>query len=160
QEVVAEMRSLTSKPFAVNLWLSTEDSGARSSDERAFARSLAPLAKHLEELGAPLPIYKPFSPAPLFQDQIRALLDARVPVISFIFGIPPKEILQECKAKGIATIAAATTPDEAIALCDGGVDAIAASGFEAGGHRGSFLRTAEDSLTGTLALVPQVVDLV
>ena len=33
-----------------------------------------------------------------------------------------------------------------------------ASGFEAGGHRGSFLRDAEDSLTGTLSLVPQVVD--
>jgi nitronate monooxygenase len=40
------------------------------------------------------------------------------------------------------------------------VDAIAASGFEAGGHRGSFLRAAEDSLTGTLSLVPQIVDIV
>jgi nitronate monooxygenase len=36
------------------------------------------------------------------------------------------------------------------------VDAIVASGFEAGGHRGSFLRAAEDSLTGTLSLVPQI----
>src|SRR6266581_1525117 len=35
-----------------------------------------------------------------------------------------------------------------------------ASGFEAGGHRGSFLRAAEDSLTGTLSLVPQIVDIV
>jgi nitronate monooxygenase len=41
-----------------------------------------------------------------------------------------------------------------------GVDAIVASGFEAGGHRGSFLRRAEDSLTGTVSLVPQVVDIV
>ena len=40
------------------------------------------------------------------------------------------------------------------------MDAIAASGFEAGGHRGSFLRAAEDSLTGTMSLVPQVVDAV
>jgi nitronate monooxygenase len=37
---------------------------------------------------------------------------------------------------------------------------IAASGFEAGGHRGSFLQSSEDSLTGTMALVPQVVDAV
>src|SRR5258705_2320724 len=29
--------------------------------------------------------------------------------------------------------------------------------FEAGGHRGSFLRAAEDSLTGTFSLVPQIV---
>ena len=54
----------------------------------------------------------------------------------------------------------ATTPDEAAALQEAGVNAIAASGFEAGGHRGSFLRAAEDSLTGTLSLVPQVVDIV
>jgi nitronate monooxygenase len=36
----------------------------------------------------------------------------------------------------------------------------AVSGFEAGGHRGSFLRPTEDSLTGTNSLVPQVVDTV
>ena len=88
------------------------------------------------------------------------LLDANVPVFSFIFGIPPKEILEECRGKGIVTIGAATTPDEAAALQEAGVDAIAASGFEAGGHRGSFLRPAEDSLTGTLSLVPQIVDIV
>jgi len=40
------------------------------------------------------------------------------------------------------------------------VDVIAASGFEAGGHRGSFLQPSEDSLTGAMALVPQVVDAV
>src|SRR6185437_10473247 len=45
-------------------------------------------------------------------------------------------------------------------LEEAGVDAIAASGYEAGGHRGSFLRSAEDSLTGTLSLVPQIVDAV
>ena len=83
-----------------------------------------------------------------------------VPVFSFIFGIPPRDILEECRAKGIVTIGTATTPDEAAALEEAGVDAIVASGFEAGGHRGSFLRPAEDSLTGTLSLVPQVVDLV
>jgi nitronate monooxygenase len=88
------------------------------------------------------------------------LLDAKVPVFSFIFGIPPGEILEECRAKGIVTIGTATTPDEAVALEVAGVDAIVASGFEAGGHRGSFLRPAEDSLMGTLSLVPQVVDAV
>jgi nitronate monooxygenase len=87
-------------------------------------------------------------------------LDANVPVFSFIFGIPGREILDECRAKGIVTIGTATTPEEAVALEQAGVDAIVASGFEAGGHRGSFLRSAEDSLTGTVALVPQVVDAV
>jgi nitronate monooxygenase len=159
KEVIAEIRSLTSKPFAMNLWVSMEDEGARASDENAFNRSLAPLAVHLAALGAPRPAYKPYSPT-RFEDQTRVLLDASIPAFSFIFGIPPREILEECRAKRIVTIGTATTPDEAAALQEAGVDAIAASGFEAGGHRGSFLRAAEDSLTGTLSLVPQVVDIV
>jgi nitronate monooxygenase len=60
----------------------------------------------------------------------------------------------------VVTIGAATTPDEAIALENAGVEMIVATGFEAGGHRVSFLRPAEQSLTGTLSLVPQVVDAV
>jgi nitronate monooxygenase len=41
-----------------------------------------------------------------------------------------------------------------------GVDAVVASGFEVGGHRGSFLRSSEDSLTSTISLTPQVADAV
>src|SRR6266513_453466 len=159
KEVIGQIRSLTSRPFAMNLWVSMEDEGARTSDAAAFNRSLAPLAGHLAALGAPRPAYEPYSPM-RFEDQARVLLDANVPVFSFIFGIPPREIFEECRTKGIVTIGAATTPDEAVALQEAGVDAIVASGFEAGGHRGSFLRSAEDSLTGTLSLVPQIVDIV
>jgi len=159
EDAIAQIRALTSKPFAMNLWVSMDDDGARTSDEGAFNRSLAPLAGHLDALGAPRPTYKPYSPA-RFEDQARVLLDAKVPVFSFTFGIPPREIMEECRASDIVTIGTATTADEAAALEEAGVDAIAASGYEAGGHRGSFLRSAEDSLTGTLSLVPQIVDAV
>ena len=159
QDVIGEIRSLTSKPFAMNLWVSMEDDGARASDEAAFRQSLAPLAPHLAELGVEMPPYKPYSPV-RFEDQARVLIDARVPVFSFIVGIPPREILDKCRAKSIITIGTATTPDEAIALEEAGVDAIVASGFEAGGHRGSFLRPADESLMGTFSLVPQVADAV
>jgi nitronate monooxygenase len=159
KDVIAEIRSLTSKPFAMNLWVSMEDEDARISDENAFNRSLAPLAVHIAALRAPRPTYKPYSPI-RFEDQARVLLDANVPVFSFIYGIPPQEILEECRAKHIVTIGTATTPDEAAALQEVGVDAIVASGFEAGGHRGSFLQSAEDSLTGTFSLVPQIADVV
>ena len=135
KEVIAQIRSLTSKPFAMNLWVSMEDEGARTSDENAFNRSLAPLAVHLAALGASRPTYKPYSPIQ-FEDQARVLPDANVPVFSFIVGIPPREIFKDCRTKGIITIVAATTPHEAAALQEAGVDAIVASGFEAGGHRG------------------------
>jgi nitronate monooxygenase len=159
KDVITEIRSLTSKPFAMNLWVSMEDEGARTADENRFNRCLAPLVADFAALGALRPTYKPYSPK-RFEDQARVLLDANVPAFSFIYGIPAREILEECRAKGIVTMGVATTPDEAAALQEAGVNAIAASGFEAGGHRGSFLRPAEDSLTGTLSLVPQVVDTV
>ena len=159
KDVIAELRSMTDKPFAMNLWVSMEDEGARSSDEAAFKRSLTTLAPLIQSLGGSLPSYTPYAPMN-FQEQARVLIDAKVPAFSFIYGIPPKEILDECRAKGIVIIGTATTPDEAIELQKADVDLIVASGFEAGGHRGSFLRPSEDSLTGTFSLVPQVADLV
>jgi nitronate monooxygenase len=158
-EVVAEIRSLTSKPFAMNLWVSMEDEGAATSDAEAFERALSHLAPHLEALGASKPQFSPHKPL-CFEDQVRVLLDTKVPAFSFIYGIPPNEILEECHRVGILTIGTATTRDEAVALQQAGVDVVVASGFEAGGHRGSFLRSPEDSLTGTMSLIPQVADAV
>src|SRR5882724_7670038 len=123
KDVIGEIRSLTSKPFSMNLWVSMEDEGARSSDDNAFNRSLAPLAVHIAALGAPRPEYKPYSWI-RFEDQARVLLDEKVPVFSFIYGIPPQEILDECRAKHIVTIGTATTPEEGAALQDAGVDAV------------------------------------
>src|ERR1700709_922807 len=46
-EVIAKIRSLTSQPFAINLWMSMEDEGAFTSDHLAFERSLRHIAPHL-----------------------------------------------------------------------------------------------------------------
>src|SRR5258708_16271976 len=62
KDVIAEIRSLTSKPFAMNLWVSMEDEGARTPDESAFTRSLPSLAGHLPESPPPRPTSKPYSP--------------------------------------------------------------------------------------------------
>src|SRR5207302_2562096 len=131
KDVIAEIRALTSKPFAMNLWVSQEDEGARLSEESAFKRSLARITRHLSELGSPLPTYKPYSPATRFEDQARALIDAKVPVFSFIFGIPPEQIFQEYRAKNVVTMAAAATSQEAAAHEEAGVEDSVASGLEA-----------------------------
>src|SRR5215217_2161096 len=159
REVIREIRSLTSKPFATNLWVSMEDEGAFASDERAFRRSLSHISKHIEEMGGVLPSYAPYEPV-RFEDQVSVLLEENVPAFSFIYGIPPQEVLDECRRRGIALIGTATTVDEAVTLEEAGADVVVASGFEAGGHRGSFLRPSEESLVGTFSLVPQVVDAV
>lgn len=157
RDVIDEIRVLTARPFAVNLWVTMEDKGARQSTEGDFRRALVRLLPYLEELGAPLPSYKPFAPPPSFADQIRVVLDANIPVLSFVFGIPPREILDECRAKRVVTIAVATTREEAAALEQAGIGVIVASGLEGGGHRGSFLLSAEESLVETSTLVQQIV---
>jgi nitronate monooxygenase len=159
RNVIREIKALTPKPFAINLWVSMEDEGAFTSTEEAFDRSLAPLTKHIDSVGGAKPSYRPYEPI-RFEDQVQVLLDEGISAFSFIYGIPSRQILDEFRRKGTALIGTATTVDEAIALEQAGVDVIAASGFEAGGHRGSFLQPSEDSLTGTMALVPQVVDAV
>lgn len=159
RKVIREINSRTSKPFAMNLWFSMEDEGALTSTEEAFHRSLSPLTKHIESVLGAKPSYRSYEPI-RFEDQVQVLLDEGISVFSFIYGIPSKQILDEFRRQGVALIGTATTVDEAIALEQAGVDVIAASGFEAGGHRGSFLQPSEDSLTGTMALVPQVVDAV
>ena len=97
---------------------------------------------------------------PYYEEQIETVLELRPPVFSFVFGVPSADVLERCRSAGIATLGAATTAAEAKLLADAGVDMIVASGFEAGGHRVSFLQEPEDCLTGTMALIPQVVDTV
>jgi len=156
---VAEIRALTGEPFAVNLWVSTADARAEDVSRADYDAALTVLAPWFRELGIEPP---PFALAadPAFDDQVDALLDARPPIVSFIFGVPPPAILDRCRTLGIRTIATATTVAEARALDAAGVDAIVATGAEAGGHRPSFLAPAELSLTSTFALVPQVADAV
>jgi nitronate monooxygenase len=158
-EIVSEIRKLTAAPFAVNLWVSTEDDAAKGLSREHYEAALRPLAPLFDELGVSPPAY-PFAAAASFGDQVAALIAAQPPAVSFIFGIPSPEIVAACRAHRIVTMGVATTPQEARAVEEAGLDVVVASGFEAGGHRASFLRPAESSLTGTFALVPQVVDAV
>jgi nitronate monooxygenase len=159
REVIGEIRSLTSKPFAVNLWVSTSDREASRISRDVIEEKIRTLTRYYSELGIEPPSGIEAKPQN-FETQVRGAIDAGVPVLSFIYGIPPSEILEECRRKGIRTIGTATTPEEAVALEEAGLDVIVASGFEGGGHRGSFLQSPADSLMGSLALIPQVADAV
>ena len=81
-------------------------------------------------------------------------------MLSVVFGVPEPWLVAAARERGIRLVGTATSVAEARALDEAGVDAIVATGAEAAGHRVSFLRRAEDSLVGTFALVPQVVDAV
>jgi nitronate monooxygenase len=154
-KTAAEIRALTARPFALNLWVSDHDAGGERLDEETFARYWPLFEPYFKELG----VAKPALPSVIhhrFADQVEALLEGRPPVFSFVFGIPAPRILEACRARGIVTIGAATSIAEAQALEAAGVDLIVATGFEAGGHRPAFLAPAEESLMGTFALTQLV----
>jgi nitronate monooxygenase len=79
-------------------------------------------------------------------------------------GLPAPALLARVKAAGCRVMSSAATVEEALWLEAGGVDAIIAQGYEAGGHRGMFLATnlsnAIVSQPCTMPLVPQIVDAV
>jgi nitronate monooxygenase len=160
RKAAEDIRQRTAEPFALNLWIprAQEDPGSLSTAEPG--RALARLQPYRDELGLP-PLVE--APAPTVQDferQFEAVLEAKPAIFSFIFGLLPETMTAEARRRGIALVGVATTVDEAEALEATGADFVCASGLEAGGHRGSFLRPAEQSLTGTLSLIPQVVSAV
>jgi nitronate monooxygenase len=156
-QTVQAIRARTSRPFAVNLWVSDHDPGGRELAPADYARVARIFEPYFRERGIPLP-EPPAQYGQRFDDQIEALLAVAPPVFSFVFGVPPAAVLAECRRRDIVTVGTATSIAEARALDDAKVDLIVASGFEAGGHRPTFIGRAEESLMGTLALTPLVVD--
>jgi nitronate monooxygenase len=152
REVIKQIKSSTDKPYNINLWVSDTDAGDDIITDEQFRNVQHLFSPYFDEVGAELPA-KPLPFKSRFENQIEVILDEKPPVFSFVFGVPSADILEQCKKSGIVTVGAATTLDEAILLDSAGVDMIIASGFEAGGHRPSFLASAESSLMGTFVLV-------
>lgn len=157
EDLGVELRSLTDKPFALNLWVSDRDKKMDAIDSDSFSTVYQSYRGLFERMGATEPDFLG-SDQSVYERQVEAVLRVRPKVFSFVFGIPTREILIEMRAREIITIGAATTLAEAQALEESGVDVVLATGMDAGGHRPSFLERAEDSLVGTMALVPTVRD--
>jgi nitronate monooxygenase len=156
-ETCREIRKITDKPFNINLWVNDRDARLATYDDEDYKKLSHLFKPYFDELGLPIP-ERPKDLGPKFEEQIEAIFAAKPAVFSFVYGIPSADILEKCRTLGIKTVGTVTTVDEAIELEKAGVDAIVATGFEAGGHRVSFLRSAEESLTGLFALIPQVAD--
>lgn len=155
QLIGRELHGQTNKPFALNLWISNHDANGHRLEAERFRKAVELYKPYYDELGI-RPPEPPASYGNRFEDQIQALLDVRPAVFSFVYGIPSTDILDECRRRNIITVGTITTIDEALAMEEAGVDLIVATGFEAGGHRVSFLRSSEDSLTGTFSLIQTV----
>jgi nitronate monooxygenase len=94
--------------------------------------------------------------APFSEESLKLMGQFKPAVVSFHFGLPRAEWVQQLKSWGIQIWSSATTVQEAQWLEQKGVDAVIAQGLEAGGHRGMFLSDDLSTQMGCLALLPQI----
>jgi nitronate monooxygenase len=83
-EVIGEIRSLTSKPFAINLWVSTSDREALRVGLGVIEERIRALAEYYTELGVEPPSKIESKPQD-FEVQVRAAIDAGAPERSASF---------------------------------------------------------------------------
>lgn len=95
-----------------------------------------------------------------FYEQIQVVIEEKVPVVSFTFGLPPLEVVQELKSNGVLVIGTATHLQEAKQIANQGVDAIVIQNIDAGGHQASFLAEKRPlSKEEALAAIKKAVDI-
>ncbi|MFH0175780.1 nitronate monooxygenase [Streptomyces cacaoi] len=150
---IKQLRSLTSRPFGVNLFMPQPDYAETGAVE-VYAHQLAGEAAWYEtELGDP-----DSGRDDGYDAKLAVLLDNPVAVVSFHFGIPSAEVLDSLRRAGTFTLVTATTAEEARAVERAGADAVIVQGVEAGGHQGTHRDNPENDRSGIglLALIAQV----
>ncbi len=162
---IRRVRELTDKPFGVNLLLHSEvwppADAARFPDSVVRAVQTV-LNRFRERFNLPPSFARPATRPDYVAAAIEVMLEERVPVFSVGLGNPPKSVVERFHAQGAKVIAMVCTVDDARAVAESGVDAIIAQGYEAGGHRSTWVKppTPQHAAIGTLALVPQVAEAV
>jgi nitronate monooxygenase len=153
--MIRKLRSLTDKPFGIDLLLPSNvaDAGDREQFTAALPDGHVAFVTALRErFGVPLPTpprqQRPPLTATFYRGQVRVVLDEQVPVFASGLG-NPAFMVPEAHAQGMKVIGLAGNLKHARRVAEGGCDAVVAQGTEAGGHTGQI---------STLVLVPQVVD--
>src|SRR5688572_22547485 len=131
---IRAVRELTSRPFAVNLFIPTPVEPTAQELET----SLRALEAFRSELGLPARPATDGRWAEDFDAQVAVLVEERVPVTSFTFGLLPEAAVAALHDAGSVLVGTATTVDEALVgtlalvpqVCDAvGLPVIAAGGI-------------------------------
>ena len=158
REQVREIKESTTNPFGVNLFVPNEFK-VTENEIKSANQFLNPIRQqlnlHLKD-NFELPNFNYVFET--FFEQIKVVIEEKVPICSFTFGIPSSEVIAELKQSNIILMGTATTIEEAVENEKVGMDIVVVQGSEAGGHRGSFIDGNQESLVGLMSLIPQVVD--
>ena len=166
EAMIKKTKSLTDRPFGVDTIIPAEvpltGTTAEFKSELPSVTTDEPdvIEKLRRELGVPVPSGGKGYLSEMaddtvwsqeaFKEQVEVIIEHRVPVWAVGLG-DPAPWTKACHDKGIKVIGVVASVRGARRLVKSGVDIIAASGAEAGGH---------NSRIGTMVLIPQVVDAV
>jgi nitronate monooxygenase len=152
KEWAAEFRNQSNGSFQLNVWI-PDPPPKRDAEVEARVRAF------LRDWGEPVLPEAGDARPPAFDEQCKIFLEVGPRVVSSIMGLFPPAFVSECKRRGIAWFACATTLAEAQRAREAGADAIVVQGVEAGGHRGAFDESKAERQGGTLfTLLPRIAD--
>ncbi|MEU1214911.1 nitronate monooxygenase [Streptomyces sp. NPDC005790] len=150
---VKQLRRMTGRPFGVNLFM-PQPLVADPSAVEVYRHQLAGEAAWYET-----PLGDPESCGDDgYEAKVAILLEDPVPVVSFTFGCPTREVLAAFAAAGTYTVVTVTSAQEARNAQWAGADALCVQGTEAGGHQSTHRDDPQAGLDGTglLALITEV----
>lgn len=158
REQIKEIKQLTSNPFGINLFVPSAFK-VKENEIKSANHVLNSIRQQLNlQPKDNFDIPKFNDVFETFIEQIKVVIEEKVPICSFTFGIPSKEVIAELKQSNITLMGTATTVRESVENERAGMDIVVVQGGEAGGHRGSFIDGKQESLVGLMSLIPQVVD--
>ncbi len=157
--VIRKVRTLTDKPFGVDLLLpaSLADAGKTRSEVRRQLQEKFP--KHVEFMRGLMREHKlPEAVVDnevvisdkLIHEQIEVLFEEKVAMFAAGLG-DPSGMVPRARAQGMKVLGLVGTVSNAKRQVQAGVDVVVAQGYEAGGHTGKI---------ANFPLIPQVVDAV
>ncbi|KYR03174.1 hypothetical protein DLAC_00678 [Tieghemostelium lacteum] len=164
RDVIKKTKTLTDKRFAVNLFTNSSDVKYSKEDFEAMKSILTSgIPKEFQNVDI-----EKYSMETMkfhsYREQIDVILEEGIDIISFTFGRLDKELMGKIKKHNPKSIliGTATCLEEALILESDGVNLIHLQGWEAGGHRGSFIQgddNTHDAIpqVGLLALVSEVL---
>ena len=134
EAVEAEIKSVRSEgiPFGINVFAPNPLPVDRES-YRAYAGTVQ---RDADRFGLTLPP-DPIEDTDKFDEKIALLLDDPVPLVSFTFGIPSRNVIAALQRANSVVVQTVTTPDEARQAHEAGVDMLAVQASAAGGHSGT-----------------------
>ena len=144
---IDEVRARGTERFGVNLFVPNLHRIA-DADYEAYAERIR------DELGGG-PVAAKREDDDAWDAKVALLLEARVPLVSFTFGLPDPAVLAAFADAGITTMQTVTSVDEARDAAASGVDSLVVQGSAAGGHSGIW---AQDALPADMPLLTLVAE--